>query len=141
MSLLADTSITASELRVVLGRLLRRLRAKHRVPLMHGAVLGKLDREGTSSVSELAAYEGVRPQSMGQTVAELEEGTLVARRPDPADGRRMLVELTDAGRRALAEDRRAREDWLAQAISERLSPDEQRVLERAVRLLDRLADG
>jgi DNA-binding MarR family transcriptional regulator len=135
------TAITASELRVVLGRLARRLRAKHRFPLMHGAVLGRLDREGTSTVSELAAGEGVRPQSMAQTVAELEGAGLLARQPDPADGRRMLVNLTEGGRAALAADRREREGWLAETIAERLSPEEQLVLERAVGLLDRLADS
>jgi DNA-binding MarR family transcriptional regulator len=141
MPVASDTSATASELRVVLGRLLRRLRAKHRFPLMHGAVLGRLDRDGTSTVSELAAGEGVRPQSMAQTVAELEHAGLVVRRPDPADGRRALVELTEEGRGVLAADRRERAGWLADAIAERLTPAEQRILERAVPLLDRLADS
>src|SRR5579859_871704 len=141
MELLTDTSTTASELRVVLGRLVRRLRSKHRVPLMHGAVLGRLDRAGTSTVSELAACEGVRPQSMAQTVSELEGDGLVARRPDPIDGRRVLVELTRDGHTALRADRREREGWLAAAIIERLTAEEQLVLRRAVELLDRLADG
>jgi DNA-binding MarR family transcriptional regulator len=140
MSTLNDTSTTATELRVVLGRLLRRLRVKHRFPLMHGAVLGRLDREGTSTVSELAAAEGVRPQSMAQTVGELEAAGFVSRRPDPVDGRRMLTELTDEGQAALTADRREREGWLAEAISERLTAEERRVLERAVRLLGRLAE-
>ena len=141
MATASDTTITASELRVVLGRLLRRLRAKHRFPLMHAAVLGRLDREGTSTVGELAMSEGVRPQSMAQTVAELEGAGLVARRPDPVDGRRVLVELTEDGHAALASDRREREGWLAEAIAERLDAEEQHVLQRAVRLLDRLAEG
>jgi len=135
-----QTPFVASELRAVLGRLLRRLRAEHRFPLSHGAVLGRLDRAGCSSVSELAAHEGVRPQSMAQTVADLEAEGLVARRPDPSDGRRMLVELTGAGAAALQADRRHREGWLAQAIAQELSPQEQRVLEEAVGLLHRLAE-
>jgi DNA-binding MarR family transcriptional regulator len=130
----------ASDLRAVLGRLLRRLRAEHRFPLSHGAVLGRLDRDGTSSVSELAAREGVRPQSMAQTVADLESERLVARRPDPDDRRRMLVELTDSGAAALAADRRQREGWLAAAIAEQFSAQEQAVLQRAVDLLRRIAE-
>jgi DNA-binding MarR family transcriptional regulator len=137
---LTDPAAAASELRVVLGRLMRRLRSKNRLPLMHGAVLGRLEREGTSTVSQLAACEGVRPQSMAQTVAELEGAGLVARRPDPLDGRRMLVELTDGGNAALAADRRQREGWLADAIAERLSVEERRVLQRTLALLDRLAE-
>ncbi|MDX6605873.1 MAG: hypothetical protein QOD14_413, partial [Solirubrobacterales bacterium] len=67
-----DIALTASDLRVVLGQLIRRLRAEHRFPLLHGAVLGRLDREGARSVSDLATAEKVRPQSMAQTVGELE---------------------------------------------------------------------
>jgi DNA-binding MarR family transcriptional regulator len=75
-----DTARLASELRVVLGQLMRRLRAEHRFPISHGTVLGRLDREGPRSVSDLAAAERVRPQSMAQTVADLEADGLVSRR-------------------------------------------------------------
>ncbi len=136
----ADPALVASELRTVLGQLVRRLRAQHRFPLMHGAVLGRLDRAGPRSVSELALAERVRPQSMAQTVAELETDGLVERRPDPEDGRRALVELTDQGRAALGADRSAREGWLAQAIERDLAPEEQDVLRHAVELLRTLAD-
>src|ERR1051325_9986492 len=100
-----DPALVASELRVVLGQLMRRLRAEHGFPLSHGAVLGRLDREGARSVSDLAAAERVRPQSMAQTVGDLEADELVERRPDPADGRRVLVELTRTGREGLEADR------------------------------------
>src|SRR5919199_2073026 len=96
-----DPALVASELRVVLGQLVRRLRAEHGFPLSHGTVLGRLDREGPQSVSDLAAKERVRPQSMAQTVTDLESDGYVARSPDPDDGRRALVALTRAGRAAL----------------------------------------
>src|SRR4051794_39165658 len=92
-----DPALVASELRLVLGQLIRRLRAERRFPLSHAAVLGRLDREGPQSVSDLAAAERVRPQSMAQTVHDMEADGLVERRPDPADGRRALVELTREG--------------------------------------------
>jgi DNA-binding MarR family transcriptional regulator len=135
----ADLALTASDLRVVLGQLLRRLRAEHRFPLSQGAVLGRLDREGAQSTSDLAAAERVRPQSMAQTLADLEADELITRRPDPGDGRRTLIELSDTGRNALARDRRNREGWLARSIAEELSPQEQAVLAQAVGLLQRLA--
>ena len=135
-----DTTRLASELRMVLGHLFRRLRAEHRFSLSQGAVLGRLDREGTRSIGDLAVAERVRPQSMTQTVSDLEAEGLIARRADPADGRRILVELTDQGRQTLAEDRRSREGWLARAISEDLSAQEQKVLWRAVGLLQRLGE-
>jgi DNA-binding MarR family transcriptional regulator len=136
-----DTTRLASELRMVLGHLLRRLRAEHRFSLSQGSVLGRLDREGTKSIGDLAVAERVRPQSMTQTVGDLEAEGLIARRADPADGRRMLVELTEQGLLTLEEDRRKREGWLAHAIAEDLSVPEQRVLEEALDLLRRLAES
>lgn len=136
-----EPSLLASELRVVLGQLVRRLRAEHRFPLSQGAVLGRLDREGAQSVSDLAVAERVRPQSMAQTVKELEGEGLVSRRPDPSDGRRALVDLTDEGHTALDADRRHREGWLAEAIAEDLTAAERATLINAVPLLRRLADN
>lgn len=136
-----DVPLVASELRVVLGQLVRRLRAEHRFSLAHGAVLGRLDREGAISTSDLAAAERVRPQSMAQTVSELEADGLISRRPDPADGRRALIELTDKGHQTLEADRHQREGWLIQAISEGFSEREQQALARALPLLTRLSDS
>lgn len=137
----ADTTRLAAELRVVLGELMRRLRAEHGFSLSQGAVLGRLDREGPRSIGELALAERVRPQSMAQTVKDLEAKGLVARRIDPADARRSLVRLTAEGRSTLGADRRQREGWLASAIGQELSAAERRTLEEAVRLLRRLAAG
>lgn len=134
-----DVPRVASELRVVLGQLVRRLRAERRFSLAHGAVLGRLDREGPRSTSDLAASERVRPQSMAQTVSELEAEGFLTRRPDPADARRALLELTESGRATLEADRRDRDGWLAQTIAETFSAEEQRTLADAVPLLMRLA--
>jgi DNA-binding MarR family transcriptional regulator len=134
-----DTALLASDLRVVLGRLVRRLRAEHRFPLSHATVLGRLDREGAQSTSDLALAERVRPQSMAQIVGDLEADGLIERHPDPGDRRRMLIELTEQGREALGQDRRNREGWLARAIADTLSAEEQATLARAVKLLERLA--
>jgi len=136
-----DSTVLAGELRVVLGQLMRRLRAEHGFSLSQGAVLGRLDREGPQSISDLAAAERVRPQSMAQTVADLRADGLVDRRPDAADARRSLVDLTGSGRRTLKEDRRRREGWLVRAIDDDLSEREQQTLAQAVALLRRLADA
>jgi DNA-binding MarR family transcriptional regulator len=100
-----------------------------------------LDRDGTSSIGELAVAERVRPQSMAQTVCDLEADGLISRRPDPSDGRRSLVELTERGCETLKEDRRKREGWLANAIAQDLDESEQQLLAKAVELLRRLADA
>jgi DNA-binding MarR family transcriptional regulator len=140
MPVRVDPSLLASDLRVVLGQLMRRLRAEHQFPLTQGAVLGRLDRHGAQSTVALACAERVRPQSMGQTLAELEAQGLISRRPDETDRRRTLLELTEQGHRALAEDRRRREGWLAEAIRRGFSADEQEALANATRLLARLTE-
>lgn len=137
----ADPARLASDLRGVLGQLVRRLRAEHRFSLSHGSVLGRLDRAGPQSVSQLAASERIRPQSMAQTVGELESAGLVTREPDPTDGRRALVDLTTEGRLVLAADRRQREGWLARGIEESFSKRELKILTEALELLRRLAEG
>ncbi|MDQ6816972.1 MAG: MarR family transcriptional regulator [Actinomycetota bacterium] len=136
-----NPALIASELRAVLGALVRRLRDENRLALSQGAVLGRLDREGPQCVSDLAVAERVRPQSMAHTVADLEQAGYVARRPDPSDRRRAIVELTDEGLEALTADRQLREGWLAQAIAEDLSAQEQAVLHDAAQLLRLLAES
>jgi DNA-binding MarR family transcriptional regulator len=136
-----DPALIASELRAVLGRLVRRMRAEGSFPLSYGAVLGRLDREGPRSVSDLAVAERVRPQSMAQTVAELEADELVRRRPDPHDRRRALVELTARGAAVLTRERERRDGWLATAILDGLSAEEQALLADAVELLRRLSES
>lgn len=129
----------ASELRLVLGQLVRRLRAEYSFPVAQASVLSRLDREGPQTTSTLAAAERVRPQSMAQTVAELETAGLIARSPDPRDRRRVHIELTARGRERVLEERGRREGWLAAAIAAELSPEEQRTLLAAVPLLQRLS--
>jgi DNA-binding MarR family transcriptional regulator len=130
---------SATELRIVLGQLLRLLSAQHAFPFNQATVLSRLEREGAMTTSALAAAERVRPQSMAQTVSELQAQGLLGRRPDPSDRRQVLIELTDLGLKALFEERRQREGWLAEAISEELLPEEQEIVIQAVPLLRRLS--
>jgi DNA-binding MarR family transcriptional regulator len=131
----------ASELRIVLGQLVRRLRAENTLPIQQLAVLSRLEREGPRTTSALAAAERMRPQSMAETLAELKGAGLVARHPDPGDRRQLIVELTGGGRELVASARCRREGWLERAIAEELAPDEQELLLRVVPLLRRLLDA
>jgi DNA-binding MarR family transcriptional regulator len=131
----------AAELRISLGQIFRRVRAEHGFPMGQGAVLGTLDREGPRSVSDLASAAKMRPQSMAQTVKELEQDGCVTRYPDPGDGRRFFVELTEVGRQRLQEDRRRRDDWLARVLDTELSAGERATLAAAAPLLRRLSDA
>jgi DNA-binding MarR family transcriptional regulator len=131
----------AHELRETLGRVVRRLRAEPGPSVGRMAVLGRLDRDGPSSISDLAACERMRPQSMAQTVHDLETAGLVSRRPDPADGRRAFVELTPAGLDLLHTTRARRETWLTDALERELDADERALVHHALVLLGRIADA
>jgi len=133
------TTLLAHDLRETLGRVVRRLRAEPGPPIPQLTVLGRLEREGSASVSELAAAHRMRPQSMAQTVKELEISGLVTRRPDPADGRRAIVELTPAGRESILASRAAREDWLSQTLDRELDAAQRDEIRRVLALLDRIA--
>ena len=136
------TSELAHELRETFGRLLRRLRAEPgELPVGQIAVLSRLDREGPASISDLAAADRMRPQSMAQTVHDLQSAGLVSRRPDPADGRRSFVELTPLGLQTLNAMRAHREDWLTQVLDRELDAEQRELLRRAVELLGRVADA
>ena len=136
-----DVASVASELRIVLGQIVRRLRTENALPTSHIAVLSRLDRFGPQTTSGLAAAERMRPQSMAQSLIELRSGGLVDRTPDPVDRRQILVELTARGREFLQVERQRREDWLSQAIADELTPAEQALLVRAVALLRRVAEA
>jgi DNA-binding MarR family transcriptional regulator len=132
----------AHEFRETLGRVIRRLRAEGgQPPVGQLAVLGRLDREGPASTSDLAAAERMRPQSMAQTVRDLESAGLASRRPDPDDGRRALVELTPAGLERLHSTRARREGWLAELFEREFTAAERETLRAALPLLRRIADS
>jgi len=137
----AEPARIAAELRAALGPLVRRLRQVRpgdELTLSQTSALVRLDREGPATASELAAGEGIRPQSMCTIVNRLEERGLVDRAQDPADGRRIVVSLTEAGRDGLTGARAERARRLTAAIAEELSEDERRLLAAAVPLLERI---
>ncbi|MFI1097409.1 MarR family winged helix-turn-helix transcriptional regulator [Streptomyces sp. NPDC020917] len=137
----AEPARIAADLRAALGPLVRRLRQFRpgdELTLSQTSALVRLDREGPATASELAAREGIRPQSMCTIVNRLEERGLVERAQDPDDGRRMVVSLTGAGREGLTGARAERARRLTAAITEELSEDEQRQLAAAVPLLERI---
>jgi DNA-binding MarR family transcriptional regulator len=136
----------AAELMKAATRLRARLRAESAPTDMiwnwsQLTALGRLVTEGPATTSDLAQAEHVRRQSMGEIITALREGGLVESRPDPGDGRKILIHATPRGR-ALSEGIPvAREAWLDSAIRSTLGPGEQQVLLKAAEIMNRLADG
>ncbi|WP_392967935.1 MarR family winged helix-turn-helix transcriptional regulator [Streptomyces sp. LN245] len=131
----------AQDLRVAFSLLRRRIRevseAQDLTPSQISA-LTLVSKSGAATASALAAAEGVRPQSMAATLAALDRFGLIQRNPDPGDGRRQLVTLTDAGRERVEGTRQARSEWLARAFEERCTEDERQTVIEAMALLERL---
>jgi DNA-binding MarR family transcriptional regulator len=104
-------------------------------------VLKRIQAEGATTVSALATAEHVRPQSMAESVATLRAQGYLSSGPDPSDGRKTLISITDAGRELISTIPVVRAAWLEVAIQQHLSADERRTLAEAADLMDRLADS
>ena len=102
------------------------------------SALVRLDRFGPATNAALAKTEGITPQAMSTTLGGLERRGLIARTADPEDGRRILLAVTDAGKRVIAAKRAVRTEQLADALAQ-LDPQEIETLRSAVPALERLA--
>lgn len=139
---LPNASTVAGDLRIVLGQLVRRLRENpggSDLTKSQSSVLGCLEREGPKTATDLARVQGIRPQSMATIVAALEAAGLITRSPDPTDGRKTILNITDKAREQYHTGRLAREDWLTQAMTATLTADEIARVAAVIRLLDRIA--
>lgn len=138
-----DPLEVADALRVSVSLLVRRLRQCQRDGELtdpETSALARLDRCGPTTPGALAKREQISAQSMGTTLAALEARGLIDRRPDPADGRRVVLSLTEAGGAALRDRRSARAQILASALAG-FSADERHHLLVAAPLIERLAEG
>ena len=139
----AGAAALATEFRALVGKLRRRLREQTNAGNLtpsQVSVLFRLEKEGPTTQSELARAEGMRPQSMSSVIAPLEAAGFVSGAPDPTDGRQILLSITKAYRKAVRENRPARQDWLTRAIESRFSATEQKKISVAIELLTRLVE-
>ena len=104
--------------------------------------LSCLDRSGPTTSSELAREVQITAQAMGATLSALRASGLIERRPDPDDGRRVVLTVTEAGLQALKNKRNDRTELIAQALtSGAFTPTELEQLTAAAPLLERLAQN
>lgn len=133
----------AHEVRQSVFRLVRRLRQERPdagLSYSQLVALGWLERDGSMTNADLAAAEGVAPQTMMRTTVELVAGGLISRADNPEDRRQVLLTITEAGRELILEDRRRRDSFLAEAMATTLTPTERELLRLAAGLLDRLSE-
>jgi DNA-binding MarR family transcriptional regulator len=125
-----------------IGLLVRRVRAaaaSHELSLTEATVLARLEREGPATTADLARAESMKPQSMGTTIAALEEMGLVERKAHPTDGRQVNIQLTARGAAVRRNTREAKRTWLAHAIAQ-LDKQEQATVFEAGEIIRRLAE-
>lgn len=101
------------------------------------SVLHTLAYRGPLRLTELTATEQVSQPAITQLVARLERDGLVERRPDPRDGRAVLVRTTEAGMQIVRTRRNDRVARLSQLL-ERLTPDERHAVAAALPALTRM---
>ncbi|HEY1947851.1 MAG TPA: MarR family transcriptional regulator [Bryobacteraceae bacterium] len=131
-----------ADLTQAIGLLVRRVRAaaaSHELSLTESAVMARLAKGGPATTAELARAESMKPQSMGTTVAALEEMGMVERKPHPTDGRQVNIELTAKGAAVRQSARDAKRTWLAQAIAQ-LDEQERETLFKAGEIMKRLVE-
>jgi DNA-binding MarR family transcriptional regulator len=131
-----------SDLRLTIARLARRMRQERAAADLGASqfgVLVSLSLLGPQSPGELSTHERVTAPSMNRTVNLLEASGLVARTASPVDGRRVIVDLTDAGRAVIVETRRRRDAWFSERLAS-LTDDERAALEAATPVLRKLTE-
>ena len=139
-----DVDDVAKALQVSISLLIRRLRqarGEGDLTMPESSALARLDRGGPATSSALAKLEQISPQSMGATLGALEARGLVERRPDTADGRRIVLSLTDVGLQALRNRRNARTEQMARALAAEFTTAELEQLMAVAPLLERLAQS
>lgn len=97
------------------------------------AILGRL-RAGDATPGELAAAERVSAPSMSKSLDYLEEAGFISRTPDPDDGRRRIVTVTDTGLEELRRTAGARDEFMESRLAA-LTVEERNVLRRAASIL------
>ena len=131
-----------AEFLAAMGQLLRRLRAEAKsgeISWSQMSIMARLD-SGPTTTADLARAENMKPQSMGASLAQMEEDGLVKRQAHPTDGRQILFALTPAGIEGRYRSRLAKREWLLATIA-KLDPDEQQTLLAAIPVVRHLAES
>ena len=134
---------TVDDLLIAVMRLSRRMRLERvdgDVTDSQLSVLFVLPKNGPQTLGALSEQDRVSAPSMTRTVGALVDAGLVSRTVAPDDARKVLIDLTDEGRRIVTETRDRRIAWFSRQL-ESLSPEEQRTLLAAAPIIRALADS
>ncbi|MGB8506130.1 MarR family winged helix-turn-helix transcriptional regulator [Mycobacterium sp.] len=109
------------------------------VPWAQARLLGTIEDQGPTRISNLAALDHCSQPTMTMQVRRLEDAGLVTRTTDPADARAVLIEITPAGSEMLRHVRAARAAVIDPHIAA-LDRADRQTLSETVHVLQRLLD-
>jgi len=126
----AEPTELAARLRLVVGRLHRRIRIDGResIPPLQLSALVTVEQHGPLRLSELARREAVTAPTMSRVLAALDDQGLVIRTPDPHDARGVRIVLSDEGAVRLAEVRSHRTALVARRLARLDAEERQRIV-------------
>lgn len=134
----------AHDLRNAITRLIKKLRKEspsgQGLSLTERSTMALLQQHKTLLPGELAAMEMITGQSMSQVLNHLLEMGYITRTVSQTDKRKINISLSGLGEETIAKYRHERDEWLARAISDVCTPEEQAVLKKAMALLSKLVD-
>ena len=141
-----DKDAAAIRLALALARLRARLREESGrnstgLSLSQLSIIQRLRLDGPATAASLAAAEHVSQQAIAQSVVPLKAAGLVRSRPDPSDGRKTLISITDAGLELRESIIASRNSWLTRTVDATIDAKERAALDKAIELLERLADA
>ena len=138
------SQLIAAQLRPLITRLVRKLRklspANNLLSQSERSVMVLLEQNGEMLSGELAVMEKITPQSMGQLLNHLTELDLISKTVSGTDKRKIIISLSDSGRKMIQQVRNERDEWLSKAIEQVCTEKEQKILLEAIGPLTKLVD-
>ncbi|MEA2283940.1 MAG: hypothetical protein QOK21_4547 [Solirubrobacteraceae bacterium] len=137
-----EVQATAAAVHLAISLFTRRARegGSGELSLPERTVLSRLDRNGPDTAASLARWEGISPQSMGATLTALQSRGFVRRAPDPTDGRRVILTISEEGVSVVRARRGELTDRIAATLDKRFTSDEVELIGSAAPLIERLAE-
>jgi DNA-binding MarR family transcriptional regulator len=134
----------AANLRITIHRMVKLLRRQttndSELSLTERSTMGSLYNHGELLSSALAQMEKVTTQSMSQIINHLYELNYIHKTPSEEDKRKVLLSLTAEGRAFVEDSRQRKQEWLAHALYEKVSPAEKDLLMEALKIMTKLID-
>ena len=94
----------------------------------------------SESLGQSFGPSGSQNWALGNTLSALRERGLIARRPEPSDRRKVLIEIAPAGQQLLRQKRQMVSESVDDAIATEFNDSELQQIARVAPLLERLAD-